>query len=76
MKTSLVLLNTMLSLAKAYNPNDINEWQEKHTLSQQCDLIAKNLKDRGYVLISTNPLENKEIFYLKEESELVTDKGE
>lgn len=48
MDTNFVIFNAMWQLAKAYNPNDLAEWGEKHTLLQQATLINEKITDMGY----------------------------
>lgn len=55
MDASFILFQSMIRLSKDYNANDVNTWQEKHTMGQQCDLIAENLKQRGFELVLSEP---------------------
>jgi phage tail tape-measure protein len=58
MDTSFIIFQSMLRLSKEYNPQDLNAWQEAHTLGQQSDLIAENLKQRGFELVLSDGLKS------------------
>ena len=70
MKAELILFQAMLKLAKEYNPNDMNEWGEKHSTLQQSEQIAQKLTEMGYCIRKGIVLE------LKDERELTTNNGE
>jgi len=55
MDTSFIIFQSMLRLAKDYDPQDVNAWQDAHTLGQQANQIAENLEQRGFALVIKDP---------------------
>jgi hypothetical protein len=45
----------MLRLAKDYDPQDVNKWDDAHTLGQKANQIAENLEQRGFALVIKDP---------------------
>lgn len=71
MDTNFVIFNAMWQLAKAYNPNDLAEWGEKHSLLQQANLINEKITEMGY------RIKKGLVYELQEEgTELTTNDGE
>ena len=60
MDTKTIIHNALIECARAYNPQDLNSWQEKRATIQIAEDIANNLNSNNIRLVEVFTLQEDE----------------